>query len=111
MNTQTPFPGHDTPMPKAPHMLRVSFEVDADFLHEAQNVLSEGWRKFELIAGYIDLLHHCAVSDEFDKSDPRFIAAFDLGKYAIAAMAKDEGETMLQLFNLIEDPSSVGKAG
>jgi hypothetical protein len=113
MNDQNPRFGNDTALPaaKTPKKThRVSFDVDSDFLHEAQTVLSDAPKRLDHLATYMELLRDLALSKEYDADDPRLIAAFEIGLDAARMMAARDGQMFAQLFRLMDDDQNIGMA-
>lgn len=113
MTMQNPHSGNDTALsetktPKKSH--RVSFDVDGDFLHEAQNILSDAPKRLDHLATYMELLRDLALSKEYDADDPRLIAAFEIGLDAARMMAARDGHMFAQLFRLMDDDQNIGRA-
>lgn len=113
MTTQNPRFGNDTSLPetKTPKKShRVSFDVDLDFLHEAQNALCYAPKRLDHLATYMELLRDLTLSKEYDADDPRLIAAFEIGLDAARLLALREGQMFRQLFRLMDDDQNISRA-
>ena len=109
MTDTTPHSGHETSLP-AKKTLRVSFDVDPDFLHEAQEVLSGAAKRLEHVATFMELLRDMSLSNEYDAEDPRLIAAFEIGIAAARGIEAREGHLCQRLFALMDDAKNIGRA-
>lgn len=135
MTTQNPHSGNDTALPETKAGLRiileglgpfasasrpeaktpkkshrVSFDVDLDFLHDAQTVLSDAPKRIGHLATYMEFLRDLALSHEYDAGDPRLIAAFEIGIDAARMMEAREGQMFGQLFSLMDDDKNISRA-
>lgn len=113
MTIQTPISGKETALPdaKTPQKShRVSFDVDSNFLHEAQNVLCYTPKRLEHLTTYMELLRDLVLSNEYDTDDPRLIAAFEIGLEATRMMEARDGQMFRQLFRLMDDDTNISRA-
>ena len=91
---------------KAKPAHKISFTIQCELRERAEDALYSVPRVIDKVADYIDLLKYIATSTEFDNTDPRFIAAFDLGARMVRSVAETQGETLLELLPLIEFPEN-----
>ena len=113
MTIQTPISGKETALPdaKTPQKShRVSFDVDSNFLHEAQTVLFNAPQRLNHLAAYMELLRDLTMSNEYDARDMRMIAAFEIGIDAARMIEAREGQMFGQLFSLMDDDKNISRA-
>ncbi len=112
MNTQAPISGNEPALPKSARAThRVTFDVDGDFLQEAQNVLLNAPKRMEHLAAYMQLLRDLTLSSDYDTQDPRLIAAFEIGTDAARMMVHRDGQMLSELFELLDEERNIGRVG
>lgn len=109
MTAATPISGVSPVLPK--RGLRVSFDVDPDFLQEAQDTLFSAPRRIAQLGDVMDLLASLAQDTRYGLDDPRVKSAFAVASEAAHFVALRDGQMLSELLALIDNDNNIRTAG